>query len=121
MTHGGRRESAGRPAGARNKRTAAREAETRKVAAVIEAAIGEPFTGDAHAFLMTIYKDPKMSTDLRVDAAKAAIRYEKPALATIDLTSVNEHLVHDISSEPMSDEEWEAKHCGTGAKASDVQ
>ena len=39
------------------------------------------FQGDAHAFLMMVYKDPSLPLALRLDAAKAAIPFEKPALA----------------------------------------
>jgi hypothetical protein len=39
-----------------------------------------PFKGDAHAFLMMVYKDPSLPLALRLDAAKAAITFEKPAL-----------------------------------------
>jgi hypothetical protein len=39
-----------------------------------------PFKGDAHAFLMMVYKDPSLPLALRLDAAKAAIPFEKPAL-----------------------------------------
>jgi hypothetical protein len=31
-----------------------------------------------------VYKDPSKEMALRIDAAKAAIRYEKPALSTIE-------------------------------------
>jgi len=52
-------------------------------AQTIEAVIGPAFEGDAHALLMAVYKDAALALDLRVDAAKAAIRYEKPALAQV--------------------------------------
>ena len=49
-------------------------------------AIGEgAFAGDAHALLVAVYKNPAHDWDLRVDAAKAAVRYEKPALASTTL------------------------------------
>jgi hypothetical protein len=38
------------------------------------------FRGDAHALLRTIYTDPRVPMELRVDAAKSAIRFERPAL-----------------------------------------
>jgi hypothetical protein len=41
------------------------------------------FEGDAHALLVTIYKDPTHPIDLRLDAAKAAIAFEKPRLAAL--------------------------------------
>jgi hypothetical protein len=52
-------------------------------AAVLHDAIPDAFTGDAHAFLMSVYKDPSKPESLRVDAAKAAIRFEKPSLSSV--------------------------------------
>ena len=40
--------------------------------------------GDALAFLTAIYKDQSKPDNLRLDAAKAAIRYERPALAPVE-------------------------------------
>jgi hypothetical protein len=74
----------GRPPGAKNRRTEEREAATAEAAAQIEQALGDAFQGDAHALLMAVYKNPANELPLRVDAAKAAIRYEKPALSSID-------------------------------------
>lgn len=74
----------GRPKGAKNKRTAKREHEARRAAEAIEAVIPEAFTGDAHAYLMAIYKDPSKDDAIRLDAAKAAIRYELPALSPVE-------------------------------------
>jgi hypothetical protein len=75
----------GRPRGSKNKRTREREAALAKAAEALSAAIEGAFEGDAHAFLMAIYKDPSKDVQLRLDAAKAAIRYEKPALAQTEL------------------------------------
>ena len=41
-------------------------------------------TATATRLLMTIYKDPNQPLDVRMDAAKAAIAYEKPRLAAIE-------------------------------------
>jgi hypothetical protein len=71
----------GRPKGAKNKRTAAREAAMKEMAAQIGKAVGDAFEGDALAYLISVYKDPLKPETLRIDAAKAAIRYERPALA----------------------------------------
>lgn len=103
----------GRPRGARNKRTRKVEAATIAAAEQIGLAVPGAFTGDAHALLMAIYKDPRQPTELRLEAAGKAIRYEKPALASVDMTSLNEHHVYDVSDEPLSDDEWMAKHAGT--------
>jgi hypothetical protein len=70
----------GRPAGAKNKRTKEREAAVHAAAARLEGTIDGAFEGDAHTFLIAVYKDPEMPLNIRVDAAKAAIGYEKPKL-----------------------------------------
>jgi hypothetical protein len=62
----------------------------------------EVFHGDAHALLMTIYPaDDHLPIGLRMEAAKAALPYEKPRLASIENKTVDEF-------ENMSDEEPEA-------------
>jgi hypothetical protein len=42
------------------------------------------FEGDAHSLLIAVYKDESHPIELRLEAAKAAIRFEKPALAAVD-------------------------------------
>jgi hypothetical protein len=74
----------GRPKGAKNKRTADRETAMKEMAAQIGKAVGGAFEGDALAYLMSVYKDPSKPENLRIDAAKAAIRYERPALAPVE-------------------------------------
>lgn len=55
------------------------------VAKEIENGIKDPFPGDAHGFLMAIYKDPSNKVEVRLDAAWAAAPYEKPKLASTEL------------------------------------
>ncbi len=74
----------GRPKGARNKRTVETEARLAEAANAACAALPNAFQGDAHALLMLVYKNEDLDLSLRLDAAKAAIRYEKPALASLD-------------------------------------
>ena len=74
----------GRPKGAKNKRTAEREAATKEMAAQIEKVVCGAFEGDALAYLTSVYKDPLKPENVRIDAAKAAIRYERPALAPVE-------------------------------------
>jgi hypothetical protein len=77
----------GRPKGAKNKRTAEREQEMEKAAQQIMSVLGEgAFTGDAHALLVAIYKDPNQPLKARLNAAIAAIGYEKPRLSSIEAT-----------------------------------
>jgi hypothetical protein len=68
---------------AKNKRTAEREAATKEMAAQIQNVVGSAFEGDALVYLMSVYKDPLKPENVRIDAAKAAIRYERPALAPV--------------------------------------
>lgn len=76
----------GRPPGVKNKRTEERERKAAEAAAQIAEALGpEAFDGDAHAFLVAVYKNPLNELNHRIDAAKAAIRYEKPAMSSIDV------------------------------------
>jgi hypothetical protein len=74
----------GRPKGAKNKRTTEREAAMKEMAAQIEKSLAGAFEGDAHAYLVSIYKDQSKPENLRIDAAKAAIRYERSALAPVE-------------------------------------
>lgn len=73
-----------RTVGAKNKHTRKRELAVIEAAGEIEKTLAKAFKGDSHALLMTVYKDEERPIELRVDAAKTAIRYEKPALSSID-------------------------------------
>ena len=74
----------GRKKGTPNKRTAARDAHLQAVEARMAEVIPGLFEGDSHALLMSVYKDPAQEWSARIDAAKAAIRFEKPALAAVE-------------------------------------
>ena len=58
---------------------------------------------------MLTYKDKSLPRNLRLDAAKAAIRFEKPALTAVDAHNTIEKVHYAISDEPMTTEEWAAK------------
>src|SRR5690348_10261439 len=81
------RKTGGRKPGSKNRRTKDLEAATAETVSKIEEALGDPFDGDAHALLVALYKDKTRPVELRLEAAKAAIRFEKPALAaqSVDL------------------------------------
>lgn len=96
----------GRPKGARNRRTEERERLVRETAAAIEGALPEAFAGDAHAYLMAVYKDE--SKPLK-DRLAAAIGYEKPRLAAIEHTGETTHNI--VTDKPMSPDEWQKAHC----------
>lgn len=85
MARGGARQGAGRKKGGKNRRTKERERAVREAQQKAEQALGaKVFEGDAHALLCLVYKDTEQPISIRLDAAKAAIGYEKPRLSTID-------------------------------------
>lgn len=76
----------GRQKGTPNKRTAEIKQAAQEMVEAIAAEIPGAFDGDAHALLVTVYKNPAHEWPLRIDAAKAAIRFEKPSLSAVDAT-----------------------------------
>ncbi len=76
----------GRKSGSPNKRKQQRAEAMQEAAQKIAAAILDAFEGDSHALLASIYKDPSQPIQLRLDAAKAAIAYERPRLAATELS-----------------------------------
>jgi hypothetical protein len=74
----------GRKKGTPNRVTRARQEALARVEKLLAQAMGECFTADAHALLVAIYKDPSQPLIMRLDAAKAAIGYEKPKLSAMD-------------------------------------
>ncbi len=72
----------GRPKGAPNKHTRERARLVEQAAAAVEGLLPDPFKGDAHAYLMTIYKDTTLPLQARMAAAIGALPYEKPRLAS---------------------------------------
>ena len=91
----------GRKKGSRNKRTQELQQAMAAAAKQIEAVIARAFQGDAHALLMAIYKDESRSIELRLEAAKAAIAYEKPKLAAVESTIVHKQDPDDYSNEEL--------------------
>lgn len=75
----------GRPPGAKSQRTIERERKVEEAARALEGVLPEAFTGDAHAFLMSVYKDTRNAIKDRLAAATAAVGYEKPKLAAIEM------------------------------------
>jgi len=71
------RKTGGRKAGTRNRRTVESERAATEAARKISATIKGAFEGDAHELLMAVYKDPDQPLQVRIDAAKAALPYEK--------------------------------------------
>lgn len=48
-----------------------------------------PFCGNAHRYLVDTYQDPRLPRVVRMEAAKAAIRYETPALESVSINDVS--------------------------------
>ena len=81
----GRPKTGGRRRGVKNKRTMALErAQVETAVQIADVLGGQAFAGDAHALLMGVYKDQSQPVELRVQAAKAAVGYEKPRLTAVD-------------------------------------
>ena len=85
MPRGGKRPGAGRKKGEPNARTRDREAAVTAAARALEGLLPDAFTGDAHTFLMAVYKDTSKPIKDRLAAAIAAIGYEKPKLAAVEV------------------------------------
>ena len=91
----------GRPAGAKNQHTKERETRIAEAAAAVEDVIPNAFKGDAHALLIAVYKDPENELNVRLDAAKAAIGYEKPRLAAVEHSGGLEIVTHEQALEEL--------------------
>lgn len=76
---GNYRAGPGRPPGRKNNRTLELEA----AAAEAVASMPDAFEGDAHAFLASVYKNPKLPLEVRILAAGRALRVEKPVLSAV--------------------------------------
>lgn len=81
----GKKTGGGSRKGKPNKRTAALDRAQAEAAEKIAGALGaDAFPGGAHDLLMSVYKDTTLPMEQRIDAAKAAIGYERPRLATVN-------------------------------------
>ena len=106
----------GRKKSTKNKKTIALETAANKVIETLSAAIGEEniFAGDAHAYLMSVYKNPTQPENFRLEAAKAAIRFEKPQLAHIESTNETEiRYVARVPEKAIAPEAWQQQHSPT--------
>lgn len=76
----------GRPRGTMGSRTVKREIAMKDAARIINQAIPGAFEGDSYAFLMSVWKDPAQEMEQRIKCAMTTIKYERPALASTELT-----------------------------------
>jgi hypothetical protein len=97
MPRGGKREGAGRPKGAANKASVARQAE-------IAASGLTPLD-----YMLGILRDEARDETQRFEAAKAAAPYVHPRLASTEVRG--ELQVNDVSADPeLSEAEWSREH-----------
>jgi hypothetical protein len=95
---GGARQGAGRKAGAITKRT--REVANKAVETGLT-----PLE-----FMLSIMRDESADRNERLDMAKAAAPFIHPKLSSISATVEAEVVQKRVSSEPLSETEWEAQH-----------
>jgi hypothetical protein len=62
-----------------------------------EPATPSAFKGTAHDLLVAIYQDESQDIAARIDAAKAAIGYEKPRLATNTIKGDADNPLHTVT------------------------
>jgi hypothetical protein len=98
----------GRRKGTKNRKTVLLEAKGREAFAKVLGA--DAFDGDAHSLLIAVYKDQSHPIELRLEAAKAAIRFEKPALAAVDTHGTIENIHYAIGDQPLTEDEWDEQY-----------
>jgi hypothetical protein len=84
---GGYRQGGGRPKGSQSETVKARRAVQRDLVAKVvkQFQIDHPdaFQGDAVSLMQCVYRDASLPLDVRIDAAKAVARFERPQLAAV--------------------------------------
>jgi hypothetical protein len=95
------KKTGGRRPGSPNRDTTKRTAYVKAAIVRFEAEVPEAFIGDAVAFMQLIYRDPNQELSVRLDAAKAASRFERPTLAAT--------LVRDMTPTPGTPAETDAR------------
>jgi hypothetical protein len=77
------KKTGGRRKGSKNKKSPEHRRALEQASAKLEEAMPGVFSGDAHAFLMMIYKDPSKPLHDRINAAGKALPFEKPRLQAV--------------------------------------
>ncbi len=89
----------GRPRGSKNRRTQALEAALDEAKALLKEKVPPHVDVDAHGLLVAVYQDPRMPVTVRIEAARAALRVEKPSLAATALTGdLDVRLAHRLDT-----------------------
>lgn len=97
MARGGARPGAGRKSGTTNRRIKNIRSSMRAVSAYVGKAVPDAFEGDGVAFLVAVYKDPRIPLETRIDAAGKAARYERPQLQAIEHSGNPDKPVHQVT------------------------
>lgn len=105
------RKTGGRQKGTPNRKTAEAQASAARTAEAIAEVIPQAFEGDAHALLMMVYKDPSLPIDVRLDAAGKAIKFEKPALSSVEAKVDQDVNIREPVDRPPREtrEQWTAR------------
>jgi hypothetical protein len=80
------KKTGGRRKGSKNKKSPEHRRALEQASAKFEEAMPGAFSGDAHAFLTMIYKDPSQPLHDRINAAGKALPFEKPRLQATAVT-----------------------------------
>lgn len=101
--HGGSRPGSGRPKGSHNGarlKTRVSPEHQARAAEAVRLANGDSgaFPGDAYTLLVSIYRSPDLPITLRMRAAEAAIAYERPKLAQVEVNGDAANPLHVIQN-----------------------
>lgn len=86
---GGKQPGAGRKPGSKNKPKAATQATYAKAELALLGVDIPPFEGDALALLVWCYKNTELPIGFRADCARSALPFERPRLASTEITGAN--------------------------------
>ena len=79
----GRKTGGGSRKGSPNRKTTARARAAARIKNLAAVLGDDAFTGDALGLLQLTYKNVQLPIELRIDAARAAIAYERPRLSAV--------------------------------------
>jgi hypothetical protein len=115
--------SGGKKKGSRNKKTILRIEQMKLAAEKMANEDGSRvFAGDAHALLMTCYKNEDLPIEFRARCAEAALKFEKPALQAVDssITERRQYVV-EMPAQPATLDDWMRVHARNTLEKSDNQ
>lgn len=84
----GRKAAGGRPEGTINPSTQAAHAAFEEARKALCTPGSKRFEGNALQFMQAVYQNPDFGMTVRMDAARTAIKFETPALSTVDINAI---------------------------------